>query len=154
MEKVELAMQRFDEGFRCSQAVLEAYVKDYQLDANLARRIATPLAGGSALGGECGAVTGAILVLGLRYGVEDPSDSEGYWIVFQKVRELADKFRALHGHLDCCRLLGVDVFSEEGFREYQEKNFHVTHCAKYVRDAVSLLEDILNSSGESHSESR
>ena len=143
MKKKELAMQRFDEGFRCSQAVLEAYAKDYRLDSELARKIATPLAGGSGLGGECGAVAGAILVIGLRYGVDDAQDTEGYRLVFEKVKEFADKFKALHGHLDCCRLLGVDVFSADGFKEYQERNFHETHCSKYVHDAVNLLEAVL-----------
>ncbi|MFP5212592.1 MAG: C-GCAxxG-C-C family protein, partial [Acidobacteriota bacterium] len=130
-------------GFRCSQAVFEAYAADYGLEGDLARRIATPLAGGSGIGGECGAVTGAFLVIGLLHGVDDANDIEGYRRVFQKVKTLAERFRAVHGEIDCHRLLGVDVLTEEGFKEYLERNLHETHCARYVRDAVNLLEEVL-----------
>ena len=63
--KCDIAAKRFTEGFHCSQSVLEAFAADYELDPVLARKIANPLAGGSGLGGECGAVTGALMVLGL-----------------------------------------------------------------------------------------
>jgi hypothetical protein len=56
MTRTELALKRFNEGFRCSQVVLESWAADCELDPMVARRLSTPLAGGSALGGECGTV--------------------------------------------------------------------------------------------------
>ncbi len=142
MTKKEFAVARFNEGFRCSQAVLEAFAADYHVDPMLARKIAMPLAGGSALGGECGAVSGAFLVIGLKYGVTDAQDAESFRTVFGKVREFADKFRAIHGEIDCRKLIGLDVFTEDGYKEFAEKNLHDTKCAKYVGDAVKILEEM------------
>ncbi len=144
MTKCELAAQCFTEGFHCSQAVLEAFAEDYGLDPVIARKIANPLAGGSGLGGECGAVTGAFMVIGLEYGMSNPTDSEAFKTVFGKVGTFAEKFKAHHGELNCRQLIGLDVFSEEGLRQFMEKNIKMTQCIKYVEDAVRILEEIIN----------
>ena len=146
MTRTEFAVTRFKEGFRCSQAVLEAWAPEAGLDPVLARQIALPLAGGSALGGECGAVTGAFLVIGLQCGVSRADDAEGFMEVFSKIRDLANRFRSLHGSLNCIELLGLDVFSEQGHREFTERNMKLTQCARYVEDVMSLLEQVNPSS--------
>lgn len=144
MTRTELAVARFKEGFRCSQAVLEAWAPDFGLDPMLARTMSLPLAGGSALGGECGAVTGAFLVIGLKCGVSRSDDPEGFKAVFTKVRELADGFKSLHSTLNCSDLLGLDVFSEEGLQEFKEREMKMSHCVRYVEDAMNLLEQVLD----------
>ena len=146
MTRTEFAVTRFKEGFRCSQAVLEAWARDAGIDPVLARTIALPLAGGSALGGECGAVTGAFLVIGLKAGVSRAEDPEGFKTVFSRIRDLADRFRSLHGSLNCIELLGLDVFSEQGHREFQERDMKLTQCARYVEDVMGLLEQVIPSS--------
>lgn len=143
MTRTEFAVARFREGYHCSQAVLEAWAQEGRLDPMLARTIALPLAGGSALGGECGAITGAFLVIGLKCGVSRADDAEGFETVFSKVRELADGFKLLHGTLNCCDLLGLDVFSEEGFREFMERDIKLTRCVRHVEDVMNLLEQVL-----------
>lgn len=142
MTRSETAGQIFMEGFKCSQAVLEAFAEDCGLDVETARKIATPLAGGSSLGGECGAVSGAFLVLGMKYGTTDPTDQEGFQLAMAKVREFAEKFKADHRAMNCRELIGVDVFSEEGLKEFKEKNIHDTQCLGYVKDAARILEEM------------
>ncbi len=149
MTKCEFAAQRFSEGFHCSQAVLEAFAEDYGLDPVIARKIANPLAGGSGLGGECGAVTGAFMVIGLAYGMSSPTDTEAFKTVFEKVGAFAEEFKGHHGDLNCFQLIGLDVFSEEGFRQFMEKNIKMTQCIKYVEDAVRIVEEIINPDHES-----
>lgn len=143
MTKIELATQRFSEGFHCSQAVLEAFAEDYDIDPVVARKIANPLAGGSALGGECGAVTGAFMVLGLEYGMKECTDSEAFATVFEKVGVFVDQFKACHCHLNCRELIGLDVFSEEGFSLFEEENIKMTQCLTYVVDAVKMVDEII-----------
>ena len=143
MTRTEFAVARLKEGYRCSQAVLEAWAQEGGLDPMLARTIALPLAGGSALGGECGALTGAFLVIGLKYGVSRADDAEGFMTVFSKVQELANGFKSLHGALNCYDLLGLDVFSEEGLREFKERDMKLTRCVRYVEDAMNLLEQVI-----------
>lgn len=142
--KCDIATKRFTEGFHCSQSVLEAFAADYGLNPVLARKIANPLAGGSGLGGECGAVTGALMVLGLHYGMAEPDDSEAFQDTFEKVGKFVEEFKARHGKLNCHELIGLNVFSEEGLKEFMEKNVKLTQCLRYVEDAVGIVEDIIS----------
>ncbi|MHC1743253.1 MAG: C-GCAxxG-C-C family protein [Syntrophobacteraceae bacterium] len=143
MERHETAVKEFMEGYRCSQAVVAAYAPDFNVDVDLARKISLPLAGGSGMGGECGAVSAAYLVLGLKYGFAEPGNPEGVGTVIAKTREFAEKFKSLHGAIDCPRLLNLDVFSEEGHRTFVEKNMKAETCARFVGDTVKILDDMM-----------
>lgn len=142
-DRCTLAKQRFTEGFHCSQAVLEAFAPDYGLDPVLARKIANPLAGGSGLGGECGAVTGAFMVLGMAYGMADPNDREAFQTTFEKVGAFVTAFKTRHGKLNCRELIGLDVFSQEGMNEFMDRDIKLTQCIRYVEDAVEITEEII-----------
>ena len=143
MERHENAVKEFMEGYRCSQVVVAAYAPDFNVDVDLARKISLALAGGSGVGGECGAVSAAYLVLGLKYGFADPGNPEGVATVIAKTREFAEKFKSLHGAIDCPKLLNLDVFSEEGHRTFVEKNMKAETCARFVGDTVKILDDML-----------
>lgn len=143
MERHEAAVRVFMEGYRCSQAVMAAYARDFDLDVDLARKISLPLAGGSGVGGECGAVSAAYLVIGLKHGFAHPGDGEGFAMIIGKTRAFAEKFKSLHGEIDCPRLINLDVFSEEGHRTFVKNNVKAERCARFVGDAVKILEEIL-----------
>jgi C_GCAxxG_C_C family probable redox protein len=142
MKKQEEAVQRFMNGFRCSQAVLEVFAAEAGLEIDMARRISIGLAGGAGCAGECGAVEAAYLVNGLRFGFSHPGDSEQFRVVIGKNSEFADRFKELHASLLCRELIGVDPFSEEGMRTFQEKDMKNTICSRLVSDAVMILEEI------------
>ena len=143
-KRCDLATKRFTEGFHCSQAILEAFSEDYGLDPILARKVGNPLAGGSGIGGECGAVTGAFMVLGMEYGMEEANDSDAFQNTFEKVGIFVEKFKALHGNsLNCHQLIGLNVFSEEGLKEFVAKDIKLTKCIRFVEDAVGIVEKII-----------
>jgi C_GCAxxG_C_C family probable redox protein len=143
-DRVELALRRFQGGFHCSQSVLEAYAADFGLDPELARRIAAGLAGGSTVGGECGAVSAAYLVLGLRHGRTTPAygDVEQEKELWDRVRSFVEEFESRHGALTCRELLGVDAFSREGYEEASRRKLFRTRCPSYVQDAVEILDSL------------
>ena len=143
MEKQEAAVNEFMGGYRCSQAVLAVFAEDFGMQRDLARKISLPLAGGSGVGGECGAVSGAYLVLGLKYGFAHPGDAEGVGKMIAKVKGFVERFQLLHAEIDCPRLLGLDIFSEEGHKHFLENNIKAATCARFVGDAVKILEEIL-----------
>ncbi|MBI5552706.1 MAG: C_GCAxxG_C_C family protein [Desulfobacterales bacterium] len=143
MEKHETAVKEFMDGYRCSQAVLAVYARDFDLDLDLARQISLPLAGGAGVGGTCGAVSGAYLVIGMQHGFAHPGDPQRLKRVIAKNRAFVERFKALHAEIDCPRLIGLDVFSEEGHRTFVEKNIKAAYCANFVADAVKILGAIL-----------
>ena len=143
MEKQEAAVNEFMGGYRCSQAVLAVFAEDFGMERDLARKISLPLAGGSGVGGECGAVSGAYLVLGLKYGFAHPGDAEGVGKMIAKVNEFVERFKSLHAEIDCSQLIGLDIFSEKGHKDFLENNIKATTCTRFVGDSVKILEEIL-----------
>ena len=138
----EHADRLFMARYACSQAVLAAFSQEYGMNQDLALRVAAGLGGGMGRMAECcGALTGAFLVLGLHYGGSPSSKEKTY----AKVRQAAAMFRERNrGCSDCRDLLGCDVGTPEGMREAKEKKLFRTSCRKYVKDAVEILEEILD----------
>jgi len=141
-DRIALALMRFREGFHCSQSVFEAYSADFDLDPELARRLAAALAGGSTVGGECGVVGSAYLVLGLKYAGDRAAygDTEREDRLWSRVRQFLAEFKKRNGAITCRELLGVDTFAREGREEALRKNLFVTHCPKYIRDGIEILD--------------
>jgi C_GCAxxG_C_C family probable redox protein len=69
MNKAEYAQDCLKNGFSCSQAVLSAFLGQFDLDRDSVLKIASAFGGGMGGQGEvCGAVSAAFMILGLRYG--------------------------------------------------------------------------------------
>jgi C_GCAxxG_C_C family probable redox protein len=134
----------FKMGFHCSQSVLEVYAEEFGIDPMVARRIAAALAGGSAVGGECGAISSGYLVLGLRYGRVVPAhgDVEKERALFDRVKRFVDEFKKRHGSINCHELLGIDVFTKTGRAEGLRANLFATRCPHFIRDAITILDEL------------
>jgi len=144
MNKAEKAVALFKEGFSCSQAVFAAFSEDFGLDRNTSLKISQPFGGGMAhLGEACGAVTGAFMLIGLKYGRTKADDLEARDRTYAKMRQFTDRFKALHCSIQCRCLLGLDLGTEEGMRLAREKNLFQTICVKYVQDAATIVEEFL-----------
>jgi C_GCAxxG_C_C family probable redox protein len=145
MKKVENAVACFKEGFNCSQSVLSTYGPEFGLDRETALRLGAAFgAGMGRMGGTCGAVTGAFLVLGLRFGAIQAADLPAKEKTYALVREFARKFQARNGSLICKELLGCDLSTAEGVSRFKAGNLLETHCARFVQEAAEILEELLN----------
>ena len=87
-----------------------------------------------------GAVTGAMMALGLKYGGTKPGDKEK---AYELVREFIDRFQARHGTLKCKDLLGCDLSTPERRAHFKEHKLHDTVCTQFVRDAVEIAEELM-----------
>lgn len=144
MTKTEKAVELFKQGFNCSQAVLSAYAKDFGLDEKLLLKIATPFGGGMGrLGRTCGAVTGAFMVLGLKYGRATLEDEQAKETTYKMVQEFTEQFEALHGSIECRELLGYDLKDPADVKIIKEKNLLSTICSNLVNDAMLILEKMI-----------
>jgi C_GCAxxG_C_C family probable redox protein len=144
VKKSEKAAALFQEGFSCSQAVFATFSEDFGLDRDISLKLSQAFGGGMAhLGEACGAVTGAFMLIGLKYGRTRADDLEARDRTYAKMRQFADKFKALHCSIQCRCLLGLDIGTEEGMRLAREKNLFQTLCSNYVRNAVEIVEEIL-----------
>ncbi|MEI7833603.1 MAG: C-GCAxxG-C-C family protein [bacterium] len=147
---IEDAVDLFDERYACGEAILMAYGPDYGLDRDLAQRLALPLAGGMGhLAKTCGAVTGAMLVLGLNTRATTPDEMELRVQTLGAVQQLVAEFTKLHGTLDCSALLGVDISTSEGYAEFAGSDLINTHCASFVKEVTEIIERIMAESASS-----
>ncbi len=142
MERSERAVELFNGGMNCTQAVLAAFGPSYGLDAEAAVRIGAPFGGGIAFLQEvCGALAGALMVMGLARGAGG-FDRDGREEVNEIARAVAEQFRGMNGSLFCRDLIACDVTTPEGLAEARGKDGYAP-CAEYVRAASRILEEML-----------
>jgi C_GCAxxG_C_C family probable redox protein len=144
MNKVEEAVECFGQGFACSQAILATYGGPLGLDRDQALRLAEGFAGGMAgLGETCGAVSGALLVLGLKFGRTRPDDVDAKMATNRRVREFVRQYEARHGSVKCRDLLGCSIDTPEKLQSARDRKLFTTICPGLVRDAAEILEPLL-----------
>jgi C_GCAxxG_C_C family probable redox protein len=143
MARIEAAVSRFKEGCNCSQAILATYGEALGLERETALRLACGFGGGMRLGDTCGAVTGALMVIGLKYGPQtcpgQPAKAETYRLV----QEFTARFANSRGSVMCRDLLGCDISTPEGLQRAQTDQLFVTVCPEMVRTAAEILEEML-----------
>jgi C_GCAxxG_C_C family probable redox protein len=143
MNKVEKTVDLFSSGLNCSQAMLTVFGEPYGLDAEMATNLGRPLgAGMGCLARTCGAVTAAVLVLGLAKDHQD--EAEARKASYSCVQDLFGRFEALHGTSECKHLLGTDMSTDEGLKKARQEKLVRKVCPPFVRDAASILEELLN----------
>ena len=142
--KAEEAVAYFEKGFVCSQAVFATYAESLGLKPEIALPIADAF--GAGMGGmaeTCGAVTGAFMVIGLKYGRVLAEDSDAKEKTRSLIKESVKQFKERHGSIVCKDLLEVDISTIEGMEAAEEKGFFEIHCPKFVRDAAEILENLI-----------
>lgn len=143
MNQAEETVRLFEKEMNCSQAILTVYGKPLGLDDKLARKLGRPFgAGMGRLALTCGAVTGAMMVLGLAVE-NDMNEDDAKTDVYGLVQEFAKRFNAKYGTLSCKGLLGEDMSTQEGMQKITEEKLVARHCPQFVRDAANILESLL-----------
>lgn len=146
MSRVDDAAQLFTEGKSCSQAVFAAFAPSLGVDATQALRLASGFGGGMHIGGECGAATGAVLALGLRYAGDDAAVDRHK--VMRAVESFYARFLDEVGAVDCPSILEFDVRTEAGRLAVKERGLREARCLPAVRTAATILEQMLEASVE------
>jgi C_GCAxxG_C_C family probable redox protein len=140
MSEADHAVALFDR-FNCAQSVFATCCPLDGLSKQMCLAVAGPFGAGMGRMGEvCGALTGALMVLGVRDGQEmatNPEQARGP--LYARVQTLADAFEERNGSLLCRELTGCDLRTPEGQEEYKRRDLHHTLCKSLVSCAVELL---------------
>ena len=143
--KPEQAVNIFRKGSNCSQAVISVYAEQLGLSQQMALKIAQGFGGGMGRTARtCGAVTGAFMVLGLKYGNADINEKEAKERVYGLVREFTRRFESRNSSTVCRELLGCDISKPEGIKAARENGLFTSVCPKMVREAVEILSEMIN----------
>src|SRR5687768_11434334 len=116
MKKSEVADAKFQEGYNCAQAVCFSFGDDLDYDKNLAMKLACGFGAGMGRNEEvCGAVSGGIIVIGMKYGRGVNQDHSFMEQTYEKTSELIKRFKEKHGSFICRELLdGCELTTSEG----------------------------------------
>jgi C_GCAxxG_C_C family probable redox protein len=144
MTKIEDALSNFRDDFNCAQSVFGAFASHYGLDIDKAFKISSGFGGGMGRSGRtCGAVTGAYMVIGLKYGMGLDKDRVAKNKTYQIVNDFSNKFQEKNGSMICRDILGCDITTPEG-REYFDRNDLLEkRCFQCVKSAAEILQEIL-----------
>lgn len=144
MTRKERAMELFESGYNCSQAVALAYADILDIDESSLAKLSLSFGGGLGRMREvCGAVSGMAMVLGLLYGTDEPGAGKAEH--YARVQELAKKYEAENGSIVCRELLklncGVHSAPEPEARtpEYYKKR----PCNQLVGYAAEILDEYI-----------
>lgn len=144
MDKKTKALNIFNSNFNCSQAVFGSFSEDFGLDKETAFKISTSFGGGMRKAEVCGAVTGAFMALGLKYGHSLNDDLETKNNAYNLTKEFIKKFEERNESIICKKLLGYDLSIDEELSIIKEKGLFNIICPKIICDAVEILEELIN----------
>ena len=137
MDHVSRALEINRSCYNCAQSILCAFSDRTGLDEKTSLRLAAGLGGGLRSGEVCGAVSGAVLVLGALYPFEDSADQKAKQRIAALAREFCARFREKYGVLRCDELLERTAGQDKRYR----------YCPDYVRDCAQLLEEMIGENG-------
>jgi len=108
------------------------------------QKLLVHLGGGlGSLGYVCGAVTGALMLIGLKYGSSELQDKESKANAYSKVREFVKKFEEKNKTIICKELLNCDISTPDGRKYAEENGLFKNVCPKFVKDAAEIIEEML-----------
>ena len=139
--RTDTALELYSKGFSCSQALLAAFCEHYGMTREMGAKIASGLGGGVKSAEVCGAVTGAVLVVGLKYGQSDPADKAARRLCGEKTGEFLQAFTKQNTHIVCRDILGCDITTPEGKAQAIAGQYFTTRCADMVASAAAILEE-------------
>jgi len=140
---VELAKSHAAEGFLCSESVLLAVSNWLLIHSELIPKIATGFGAGiGGCGSVCGAISGGIMALGLKFGRSDPKKQgrPPYWFALELLRRFEKEF----GSIMCQELTNCDFTTEAGRKKYAEEKLWETKCRQYIGSVTAIVFDLIS----------
>lgn len=145
-EKGILAKENFNSCCNCAQSVAAAFCEECGFDRSTMLRLSCSFGGGMGrLREVCGAVSGMLLVAGMLYASDDPTDDDAKAKHYERVQELALKFKEKNGSIICRELLGLDLEGADDPvpSKRTEEYYQTRPCAELVEDGADILMDYI-----------
>jgi len=94
-------------------------------------------------GSTCGAFTGALMVIGMKYGRTEVGDAAAKEKTYAVARAFVTEFLRREHATGCTDLIGLDLSDPKNLAIAREKNLFRSICSRYVRDAAEIFEKLL-----------
>jgi C_GCAxxG_C_C family probable redox protein len=129
----EKAKENFTIGFNCAESVLKSLANEMGVECSCIPKIATGFGAGLGRHGEiCGAITGAVMALGLKYGRSDTKDPEVKEKSYAIVNDFIKTFKSKFKNVRCIDLTACNMLTPEGLQKAKDINVHKNICTDIV----------------------
>ena len=132
MTKKELAISLHDQKYNCAQSVACAFAEDLNIDPQILFKVCEGFGlGMGCMNGTCGAISGAMTLLGLKNSDGNLNSPATKAQTYQLSKEILQKFEAKNGAPICRDLKGIETGKV------------LRSCPGCIEDAVELVQEIL-----------
>lgn len=136
--------EEFMKGYDCSQVVFRHFAERFGISEDEANRIAACFGGGMQMGKTCGAFTGALMAIGLKYGHSNPEGLLGQKdVLIAETIRFKERFTEEFGTSECKGLIGYDVSTPEGLKEALDSGKLIEYCPGLVEKVIQITEEML-----------
>ena len=144
MDRSKLAKEYMEANYNCAQSIVKAFAGETGMQENDLVHLAFPF--GAGLGRQglvCGALSGASMILGTKYGKLLQGKEAYRERIYGLTRKLLEQFKDKQGTILCKELLNFDLSKPEELLRAREAGVFTTKCPVFVRQAAEILEELL-----------
>ncbi len=142
LNKAEYSVDLFIQGYSCSECIVMAFADQFGLDPDMAAKISSGFgfAAGRNREKTCGVVTGAIIVIGLKYGAGIKKDSYAKDLCALITQEFINRFSERRKSI-ACKKVHATFRNTEKIRDLEGE---YAFCALVTNEAAEILLELLN----------
>jgi len=141
----EKTKENFANGFNCAESVLKSLTDELGIECSCSPKVAAGFGSGLARHGEiCGAITGAVMALGLKYGIVDTKDLEARDRARVIVDDFIKTFKSKFKNVRCIDLIGCNMLIPEGIQKATDNNVQKNICTDLVVFAATEAAKLLS----------
>lgn len=143
------AAANFIGGYNCAQSVFTAFCDVHGFDRETAARVSSSFGGGvGRLREICGALSGALMVLGCVEGGYEAGDIEAKAAHYRDIQEFARRFEKEIGSISCRSILGLPPGPSDPIPEAHSPQYLAMRpCLRCVETSARLLDEFLAEKG-------
>ena len=142
MIEESMIRKKFIKGYDCSQVVLSYFAERLGITEEMANKVSACFGGGMMHGDTCGAFTGAIMAVGLKYGHCEVEHMGQKDIMNAKRAEFLQKFQEKYAVCNCKGLLKHDISKPEEMQKILDEGLLFDFCPEVVKDSITILKEI------------
>ena len=149
MDKAKKAVELFESGYNCSQAIVLAFEDYLNVDRKTLQSLSSSFGGGiSRLREVGGCVSGMAIVMGIIHGDYDVNDNDQKAKHYELIQKLALKFKEKTNSINCAELLNKVKEVENPTPEIRSKEYYEKRpCSKYIKIMAEIIESELSNHG-------
>ncbi|MBQ8206463.1 MAG: C_GCAxxG_C_C family protein [Bacilli bacterium] len=149
MDKAKKAVELFESGYNCSQAIVLAFEDYLNVDRKTLQSLSSSFGGGiSRLREVCGCVSGMAIIMGIIHGDYDVNDNDQKAKHYELIQKLALKFKEKTNSINCAELLDKVKEVESPTPEVRTKEYYEKRpCSKYIKIMAEIIESELSNHG-------